>query len=104
MIKFCKFAQDFNIAHEDTKITGFSFSFNRLALRNTELINFYANFDERVRPLIYTIRHWGKVRQLSGGGGPRLTNYALSLLVVYFLQTRDPCVLPTVEKLRKDEG
>ncbi|XP_015472311.1 speckle targeted PIP5K1A-regulated poly(A) polymerase, partial [Parus major] len=38
------------------------------------------------------------------GGGPLLTNYALTLLVVLFLQSRSPPVLPSVRRLRHLAG
>jgi len=75
----------------------------RLAQRNTELFRFLTSFDVRIRRLLYAIRYWAKLRQVSGSG-VRPTNYALTLLVVCYLQTvRDPLV-PSIERMSQLAG
>ncbi|XP_038077444.1 speckle targeted PIP5K1A-regulated poly(A) polymerase-like [Patiria miniata] len=74
---------------------------NRLALQNSKLLKFYSQLETQVRPLVFTIRQWAKLRQLAGntGAGPRLTNYALTLMVLFYLQAKDEPVIPSVAEL-----
>ena len=55
-----------------------------------------------MRPLYYSIRQWAQYKELTGGvhpGGPRLTHYALAMLVFHYLTVCEPWVLPTVKTL-----
>ena len=65
----------------------------RLAVANTELLTAYINADKRVSLLLFTIRTWARFNNLTGRSGLQLSNYALTLMVVHFLQHTNPPVL-----------
>ncbi|XP_072776240.1 speckle targeted PIP5K1A-regulated poly(A) polymerase isoform X2 [Taeniopygia guttata] len=90
-------------SHKQSGLAGDVCLDNRLALFNTQFLRLCADADPRVRPLGYAVRLWAGGQRLAGnraGGGPLLTNYALTLLLVLFLQSRSPPVLPSVRRLR----
>jgi hypothetical protein len=71
---------------------------NTLALENTRMIRTYVEVDERVRPLAMTVKHWTKRRILNDAAlGGTLSSYTWICLIISFLQTRNPPILPSLQ-------
>jgi len=69
-------------------------------LWNTEFIRFCCLSDLRVRPLIMVVRYWARMHNLVGRDGQvRICNYALTLLVIAYLQQLPHPVLHSVHDL-----
>jgi DNA polymerase sigma len=72
---------------------------NLLALENSQLIRDYLSIDPRLRDLCFFVKHWAKRRKINDPYRGTLSSYAYVLMVVHFLQTRQPAVLPCLQKL-----
>jgi DNA polymerase sigma len=73
---------------------------NVAALENTRMIKTYIQIDERVRPLAMIIKHWTKQRLLNDAGiGGTISSYTWICMIVNFLQTRNPPILPALHSL-----
>ena len=61
-----------------------------MAVMNTEFIRLCVQADSRIRTVMVAIRYWASIYGLSGGGrGGRtwkITNYALTMLIIFYLQ------------------
>ncbi|KAL8691759.1 MAG: hypothetical protein Q9218_003086 [Villophora microphyllina] len=72
---------------------------NTLALENTRMIKTYVEIDERVRPLAMIIKYWTRQRILNDAAlGGTLSSYTWICMILSFLQTRNPPVLPCLHK------
>lgn len=63
---------------------------NKMSVLNTEFMRLCVEADARIRHIMVGVRYWAARHGLSGGGrGGRtwkITNYALTLLVIFYLQ------------------
>lgn len=71
---------------------------NTIATYMSELLFLYGEEDNRVRPLIFTIRKWAEDNKLTSiHPGKTITNFSLTLLVIFYLQQVQ--ILPTIKSL-----
>ncbi|XP_042542185.1 poly(A) RNA polymerase, mitochondrial [Dipodomys spectabilis] len=78
---------------------------NRIALKSSELLYIYGALDSRVRALVFSIRHWARTHSLTSSiPGAWITNFSLTMMVIFFLQRRSPPILPTLDSLKSLAG
>lgn len=71
---------------------------NEIALSMSKLLYTYAEIDNRVKPLVCTIRKWAKVHELTKEiPGQWITNFSLTLLIIFYLQRKE--ILPPLAEL-----
>ncbi|XP_010005337.1 PREDICTED: poly(A) RNA polymerase, mitochondrial [Chaetura pelagica] len=74
---------------------------NSIAIRSSELLYIYGSLDSRVRALVFTIRCWARVHGLTNSvPGNWITNFSLTMMVMFFLQKRSPPIIPTLDQLK----
>lgn len=66
----------------------------------SELLHIFGQIDERVRPLVFTVRYWAKHLSITKDA-QHLTNFPLTCLVLCFLQQISQPILPTLSELEK---
>ncbi|GFY60625.1 poly(A) RNA polymerase, mitochondrial [Trichonephila inaurata madagascariensis] len=70
---------------------------NMPAVLMSEIIYFCGEIDPRVRPLLYAVKKWAKDANITyESPGAWITNFGLSLLVIFFLQNRPIPILPSL--------
>ncbi|KAK2579399.1 hypothetical protein KPH14_003261 [Odynerus spinipes] len=72
---------------------------NVIATYMTELLYLYGEIDDRVRPLVFTIRKWAHDNKLTNlNPGKTITNFSLTLLVIFYLQRQQ--ILPVINNMK----
>ncbi|ROI81801.1 Poly(A) RNA polymerase, mitochondrial [Anabarilius grahami] len=78
---------------------------NRVAMKSSELLFLYGQLDPRVRHLVFSVRCWARVHNITSSiPGAWITNFTLTVMVVFFLQQRNPPILPTLDQLKDLAG
>ncbi|XP_076855683.1 poly(A) RNA polymerase, mitochondrial [Brachyhypopomus gauderio] len=78
---------------------------NRVAMKSSELLFVYGKLDARVRHMVFAVRCWARVHGITSSiPGAWITNFSLTVLVLFFLQRREPAILPTLDQLRDLAG
>ncbi|XP_035509330.1 poly(A) RNA polymerase, mitochondrial [Morone saxatilis] len=78
---------------------------NRVAIKSTELLYLYGELDPRVRHLVFTVRCWARVHCITSSiSGAWITNFSLTVMVLFFLQRRNPPIIPCLDHLKDLAG
>lgn len=65
----------------------------------SELLHIFGEIDDRVRPLVFTVRYWANRMNITSQGAQKITNFPLTCLVLCFLQRLPQPILPTLGEL-----
>ncbi|KAF9918426.1 hypothetical protein BX616_008866 [Lobosporangium transversale] len=68
-----------------------------LGVYNSELIRCYTMIDDRVKPLLYTIKDLVKRHRINDSSQSWLSSYAYVMMAIGFLQAQDPPILPSLQ-------
>ncbi|XP_062870941.1 terminal uridylyltransferase 4 isoform X2 [Trichomycterus rosablanca] len=85
--------------HKQSSLEGDISLYNTLAQHNTRMLATYATLDPRVQYLGYTIKVFAKRCDIGDASRGSLSSYAYILMVLYFLQQRQPPVIPVLQEI-----
>ncbi|XP_047448090.1 terminal uridylyltransferase 7 [Mugil cephalus] len=85
--------------HVRTGLEGDISLYNMLALHNTRLLASYAALDPRVKILCYVMKVFAKMCDIGDASRGSLSSYAYTLMVLFFLQQRNPPVIPVLQEI-----
>ncbi|XP_075038200.1 terminal uridylyltransferase 4 isoform X2 [Mixophyes fleayi] len=85
--------------HRESGVEGDISLYNTLAQHNTRMLATYAAIDPRVKYLGYTVKFFAKRCDIGDASRGSLSSYAYILMVLYFLQQRDPPIIPVLQEI-----
>ncbi|XP_028443137.1 terminal uridylyltransferase 4 isoform X1 [Perca flavescens] len=85
--------------HRQSGLEGDISLYNTLAQHNTRMLAMYAALDPRVQFLGYTMKVFAKRCDIGDASRGSLSSYAYILMVLYFLQQRQPPVIPVLQEI-----
>ncbi|XP_063769835.1 terminal uridylyltransferase 7 isoform X2 [Pseudophryne corroboree] len=88
--------------HVRSSLEGDISLYNTLALHNTHLLASFAAIDPRVKYLCYIMKVFTKICDIGDASRGSLSSYAYTLMVLYFLQQRNPPVIPVLQEICTD--
>ncbi|EDO43972.1 predicted protein, partial [Nematostella vectensis] len=77
--------------------------YNTLALENSRMLRTYADLDVRVRQLGFTLKIFAKVCDIGDASKGSLSSYAYILMLLHYLQTCQPPVIPILQELHNGQ-
>ncbi|ESN96084.1 hypothetical protein HELRODRAFT_189101 [Helobdella robusta] len=72
---------------------------NTVGIRNTHLLRAYSSMDPRVPSLLMSVKRWARLNDINNACHSTLSSYCLTLMVIHFLQTCPPRILPSLQAL-----
>lgn len=85
--------------HRECCVEGDISLYNTLAQHNTRMLATYAAIDPRVKYLGYAVKFFAKRCDIGDASRGSLSSYAYILMVLYFLQQRNPPVIPVLQEI-----
>lgn len=96
-VPIVKFSDPTNTLYCDISVN------NKLALYNSQLLADYSRIDSRAHQLGLIIKYWAKRRQINEPFCGTLSSYGYILMVIHFLQQREPPILPCLQQIYNPE-
>eukprot|EP00897_Mesotaenium_endlicherianum_P000852 jgi/Mesen1/10768/ME000091S10296 len=72
---------------------------NDSALLKSRVLRWVSQLDDRIRHLIFLVKCWAKAQSINDPKTGTLNSYALSLLLLFHLQTRSPPLVPPLQDI-----